>query len=116
MGHINDLAVISKDKALSKALELALEAVLRKYGKLISIKLDTSSRVIDLEILLKGESLPISMSMSDYRTIREGERHFITCGKVSVSREWMKTLAEDVLEGRLFEIPSKYSKLFHLLT
>ncbi len=116
MDHIGNFAVISKDGAVSKVLELALEPFLSRYGKLMSLKLDANNRIIDLEILLKGETLPISVRMTDYRMITDGDRHFVTCGKVSVSREWMKVVAEELLQGKIFEIPSKYSRFFNLLT
>jgi hypothetical protein len=116
VSHIEDFAVISKDRAVSKILALAVAPMIGRYGKLISLRLDTSSRIIDLEILLKGETLPISVRMIDYGMITEGERHFVTCGKVSVSREWMKILAEELLQDKVFELPSKYSKFFNLLT
>ena len=116
MGRMGNFAVISKDRAVSKVLELAVEPMLSRYGKLLSLKLDAGSRTIDIEVLLKGETLPVSIRMTDYRMITEGERHFITCSKVSVSREWMKALAEDLLQDRVFEVPSKYSRFFNLLT
>jgi hypothetical protein len=111
MGLVRDFARHGKDKAISKALEVLGESVISRYGRLMGFKLDSLARSIDLEVLLKGESTPITLTLHDYRFLSEGDKSFVTVGGVSVSREWMKILAEDLLKEKKFEIPAKYARL-----
>ena len=114
MSIIKDLARQGKDRAVSKALKALSEQLLSRYGKLIDIRLDSNDRMVEIEILLKGESTPVSVRLEGYEIIPEGQRHFITCREIHVSREWMKTLADDLLRDRRFEIPSKYARLLDI--
>lgn len=111
MGFIKDLARQGKDKALSKSLELLAESAVSRYGRLISIRLNSLNRTVELEVMLKGESAPLSIKMNEYEIITEEGKHYLTCSDISVSREWMKILAEDLLKGKRLEVPAKYAKL-----
>ncbi|HNY64859.1 MAG TPA: hypothetical protein PKM41_05435 [Deltaproteobacteria bacterium] len=111
MGLVRDLARHGKDRAISKALEVLGESVVSRYGHLKGFRLDSAARTIDLEVLLKGESEPVTVTLHDYRFLTEGDRSYVTVGDVSVSREWMMILAEDLLKDKRFEIPAKYARL-----
>lgn len=115
MGHLKELARQGKDKALSKALEVLGETVISRYGKLIGIRLDSLTRRIEAEVLLRGETAPLSVSIENYEIVSEEGKSFITCNKISVSREWMKILADDLLKEKKLEIPSKYAKLLEII-
>lgn len=115
MGHIRELVRQGKDKAVSKALEVLGESVIAKYGKLIAVRIDSLARRIELEVLLKGETTPLRVSIENYEIISEEGRSFITCSEVSVSREWMKILADDILKEKRIEIPSNYAKLLEAI-
>jgi hypothetical protein len=111
MGIIKDLAQQSRDKAVSKMLTIFGGELLGKYGKIMDIRLDSIERRIEIEVLLKGEPAPVDIRLEDYRIVSEGQRHFISCREILISREWMRILAEDLIRDRTFEIPSKYARL-----
>lgn len=111
MGIMKDLAIHGKDRAISKTLTIFLDQFMIKYGKTIDIRLDSKARRIEIDMLLKGESEPVIIRLEDYEIISEGQRHFITCRGIHVSREWMKTLANDLILDRRFEVPAKYARL-----
>jgi hypothetical protein len=115
MGTIKDLARHGKDKAVSKTLTFFVDQLISKYGKIIDIRLDSNDRRIEIEMLLKGESAPVSIRLENYEIISEGHRHFITCRDIHVSREWMKMLTDDLIRDRRFEIPSKYARLLDII-
>jgi len=115
MGVIRNLARQGKDRAVSKTLTALCDRFLSKYGKLIDIRLDSNDRRITVEVLLKGEPEPVSIRLEDYEIVSEGQRHFITCRGVHVSREWMRALANDLIRDRRFEIPSKYARLLDII-
>ena len=115
MGIMKDLARHGKDKALSRTLEVLLDQLLSKYGRTVGIRLDSNARRIEIEMLLKGETEPVSVLLENYEIVSEGERHFITCRGVHASREWMKILANDLIPDRRFEIPAKYALLLDII-
>ncbi len=115
MGHIRELARQGKDKAVSKALEVLGDTVVGRYGKLIGIRLDSQARSLELDVLLKGESMPLNIRIDSYEIVSEGGKSYLTCHEVCVSREWMKILADDLLKGRKIEIPSKYARLLDII-
>ncbi|HQG30804.1 MAG TPA: hypothetical protein PLA83_02655 [Deltaproteobacteria bacterium] len=115
MGIIKDLARQGKDRAVSKTLTALGDQYLSRYGKIIDIRLDSHDRRIEIEMLLKGEPEPVSVRLEDYGIISEGQRRYITCREIHVSKEWMKALANDLIRDRKFEIPSKYARLLDLI-
>lgn len=115
MGIIKDVATHSKDKAVSKILTVFGDKLMGRYGNVLDIRLDSRDRRIEIDMLLKGESAPVSIRIENYEIVSEGQRHFITCSDIQVSREWMRMLAHDLILGRRFEIPSKYARLLDIL-
>jgi len=115
MGIVKDIVRQGKDRAVSMALELLVERVMGKFGKLLHLDLDSLTRSIELEILLTGEDAPVVLTILEYRFAFEGDTSFVIIGDVTVSREWMKILAEDLLKGKRFEIPLKYARLLDTL-
>ena len=111
MSLIKDLARQGKDKAISKALEVLGRQAVSRYGTLCDITLDSHDRKIDIEVLLKGEPSPIRISINRFDIVFEGEQASVILRDITVSREWMKTLAEDILKDRPFRIPRKYAIL-----
>jgi len=115
MGLVSDLARQGKDKALSKALEVLGESIISPYGRLLGLRLDSLTRSIGVELMLKGEDVPVTLTIEEYRFTTEGDKSYVIISNVSVSREWMKILAENLLKDRKFEIPSKYARLLDAL-
>lgn len=115
MGLIRDLARHGKDKTVSKALEVLGETVVSRYGTLSGLTLDSLTRRIDLELVLKGDDVPVTLTLHEYRFLTEDDKSYVIISRVEVSREWMELLAADLLVGRRFEIPSKYARLLDAL-
>jgi|GEM_PF-490427 hypothetical protein len=111
MSLIKDIARQGKDKVLSRALEVLGRKVVSRYGTLCDITLDSLDRKIEIEVLLEGESIPIRISINRFDIVFEGGEARVIFRDIAVSRAWMKTLAEDILEGRALKIPRKYAKL-----
>lgn len=111
MSLIKDLALHGKDRILSKAILTLGEQFIDRYGRIMNLSLNSRARNIEMEVLLKGEPDPIHIRLLDYEVISEEGRHFITCGDVAVSKEWMALLATDLLKDRRFEIPARYARL-----
>ncbi|HNU74276.1 MAG TPA: hypothetical protein PKM95_05475 [Deltaproteobacteria bacterium] len=115
MSLITDFARQGKDRALSRTLMVLGRKFVSKYGTLCDIKLDSHERKIELQVLLKGEPAPIEVLINRYDIVSEGENSYVIFHDITVSREWMKILAEDHLCGKKFEIPHKYARLLDVI-
>lgn len=115
MSLMADLARHGKDRALSRAIEALGRRHLARYGELSRVRLDSGGRTVVLEVLLRGETEPVCVSINRYEVLSEEQRDFVVVRDISVSREWMKALAEDVLKGRRFEIPHALAKVLEAL-
>lgn len=115
MSFITELARQGKDRAVSKTLEILAGQFIGRYGTLSDLRLDSHERKIDLEVLLKGESSPVRISISRYDIVSEGQKKYIVFRDVTVSREWMRALAEDILKEKRFELPRKFGRFLDML-
>ncbi|MBN2297667.1 MAG: hypothetical protein JXM72_03690, partial [Deltaproteobacteria bacterium] len=93
MGTFTTIARQTKDRAVSRTLETLGQSYARRFGKIMDLKLDSENKEIHLEILLKGESDPVTIHVWRYEIISEGGRHYLVAGDIAVSREWMEALA-----------------------
>jgi hypothetical protein len=115
MGTIKNLTLKGKDLAVSKALKTLGERYVSQFGKIMSLKLDSKKKEIDIELLLKGDSDPIEVHIKGYEIISEGNKRFIRAGDIDISKEWMKVLVQDHIIGRKFRVPDSYSKVLETL-
>ncbi len=115
MSLLKDLAIKGKDLGVSKALVKLAQQYLGPFGEIADLRLDSKNSEIRLQILLRGENVPVEIEVKDYRIIEEGGDHFIAAENIRVSREWMDVLAREHLQGRRFRIPDKYSKILEKL-
>ena len=115
MGRLKNIARQSKDKAISLALEKLGQRYAERFGKVMNLRLDSKSREIRLEILLKGETDPIKIHVKNYEISQSGDRHFILAQDIDVSREWMKALADEYIRAKPFELPAKYMKMLEII-
>jgi hypothetical protein len=67
MGTIKNLTLKGKDLAVSKALKTLGERYVSQFGKIMSLKLDSKKKEIDIELLLKGDSDPIEVHIKGRR-------------------------------------------------
>jgi hypothetical protein len=89
------------------ALPLLNQAVMRKYGEMTKLKLDTAQRSIEAEVELKGETQPIQVRVHEYEILQEGGTAYVVLKDISTSREWLTALARDFAVGRKFEVPER---------
>lgn len=82
------------------------QSVLKPYGTLTKLKLDTAARSIDAEVELNGETEPVRIQVHEYELIEEGDNLYFIIKKVSTSREWLTALARDFAVDKKFEVPA----------
>ena len=102
----------SKDKlAESMAPSFLNNSVLKPYGRIIDLKLDSEAKTLAVTLELKGEREPVKIDVQEYELRQEGERSLLVIKGVSTSREWLTELAERLVVGRPFELPPQASTL-----
>ena len=69
----------AKDTLLSQGAKARLNQLLRKYGTMLDLKLNTTERSLSVSIHLKGEENPIDINVRDYSLVTKDGR---TCGAV----------------------------------
>ncbi len=106
----------AKDWLVEKTAPAVLNTTLvRPYGKLTHLKLDSRARLIEMELELNGEEKPIFLQIHDYELVHAGEELSIVVQKVSCSRPWLQKLAEDLVVGKPFAIPKQARTVVSLL-
>ncbi len=91
------------------------QAVLKPYGTLTGLKLDSTARTIDAHLDLKGETNPVQIQIRGYEVHERGGQTFLTIKDMSTSREWLTTLARDFAVDRPFEVPESVKKFLPML-
>lgn len=106
----------AKDWLVEKAaLVMINQALLKPYGTMTSLKLDTTARSISAEVQLNGELEPWVVQIPEYELIEEEGRAFVVIKSISTSRDWLTRLARDFGVGRRLELPESVRKFLPML-
>ena len=100
-----------KDKALSKGAQMAINSQIEDYGKVQSLRLNSKTKSIDMEIMLNGELELLKVHIAKYELTETAGRSQLRVNGVTTSRAWINKLASARLEGRTFDIPDEYGKM-----
>lgn len=106
----------AKDWLVEKAgMAMLNQAVLKPYGAMTALKLDTTARTIEAELELKGETQPVRLHVREYELRDEGGRMVIVFKDVQTSREWLTTLARDFVMNKPFKVPESVAKFLPMI-
>jgi hypothetical protein len=106
----------AKDWLIEKtAVAMLNQAVLKPYGTLTKLKLDTTARRIEAELELKGETEPVRLDIGEYELVEEDDSAWLVIKEISTSREWLTRLANDFAVGRRFELPASVRSYLPML-
>ena len=100
-----------KDAALSRAFRALVNARIGEYGEMLKLTVDSEHKRIEAEVMLEGESSPITVTVQRYELFEKDGKYFLSVEGIRTSRAWIDTLALSYLEGRRFEIPPTYAKI-----
>ena len=92
------------------------KGLLKKYGKLTKLEINSENKVIKADMELKGEKETVQITLSNYQIIeQEGAYPVIELGTIEVSREWLdaliKTLVQTNVIPRRIEIKNQLHQL-----
>jgi hypothetical protein len=106
----------AKDWLVEKAAVVMInQAVLKPYGTLTALKLDTTARTITAELQLNGETEPVRIEIHEYELIEEEGAAFLVIKSLSTSRSWLTRLASDFGVGRKFKLPDSVRKFIPMI-
>ena len=94
-----------KDQATGPLAGLFFNVLLKPYGTMTNLQIDSKNKTITCELDLKGESTPLKINCLSYRLVEEGEATFFEITRVETSREWINVLCDEYLKQRRFKLP-----------
>lgn len=108
---LRDMAVAARDAGTSFVVERAVAHRLEPYGRMLNLAIDSKTKKIRLEILLKGESEPVAITINEYELTSAGGADFFVIKQASASREWINALLQDFAIDRKLPLPAKYGNI-----
>ncbi len=100
-----------KDKVISLVLKGKLDEIIRDFGEVKALSVNTNEKVIAARIALKGESTPFEVLLRNYRFRRDNGKYFFMFDDLGTSREWVNVVLSKVLKAKQFEVPSQYAEI-----
>ena len=116
MSILNDIGRNMKDMAVSKGVVPWLNKQMADYGKIVSFKLDSFAKRVELEALLNGEKEPVKVWVEKYAVVQKGVDVFVRFERIETSREWLNTLLRGIVlpkyaPANMVQIPAEYAWL-----
>lgn len=96
----------AKNFVTSQAARKYVGNLIKRYGELSELKIDTKQKTVKLVCVLHGESEAIFVYVDEYRVDRREGRCFAQIIECTCSRPWAQHLAEDLVVGREVEVPA----------
>jgi hypothetical protein len=94
-----------KDRAIGPMAGLYFNVLLKQYGIMTNLQIDSKNKTITCELDLKGEPTPLKINCLNYQLVEEGGATFFEITKVDTSREWINVLCDEYLKHRRFKLP-----------
>jgi len=104
-----------KDKVLSKSLATLINFKIKEYGEMLKLNLDSKNKIIDFEIMLKGEKEPLKVFVSNYAINEENGKYYLYAEDIKTSREWINIVIENYLTAQKIELTEKIVKILQIL-
>jgi hypothetical protein len=106
----------AKDWLVEKAgMALLNQAVLKPYGTLTRLKLDTTARTIEADVELNGETQPVNLQVREYELREQDGRATVVLKDVHTSREWLTTLMSNFVVDKEFTLPDSVEKFLPMI-
>ena len=104
---VKDTVYTSKDTTNSKLFKTVLNQVIKSYGTVLAFKIDSRDRSFLIELMMKGETLPIRIEISKYEFVKHEEHTSVIIYDLTANREWMQTVMDMFVLNKEFELPAK---------
>ncbi|MFA6960249.1 MAG: hypothetical protein WC205_05830 [Opitutaceae bacterium] len=95
----------AKDAVASQVARSYVNGLIKRYGEVRELKIDSRSKTVVVVCELKGEAEPVTVHVEAYRIVAEGEERFVEIAACSCSRPWMHNLLQDHVRDRRLKLP-----------
>jgi hypothetical protein len=95
----------AKDALSSQAARQYVNGLIKRYGEVLELKINSKAKSVDIVCALTGEREPVALRIENYRIESDGPKRFVQIGDCTCSRPWLQNLLEDQARGRRFELP-----------
>jgi hypothetical protein len=86
-----------------------------RYGHMTELTIDPDQKIITATLQLKGEKDPLFLRLTHYDLQTVNDATTLTVGEVYLSREWMQTLATDLLQNKPLPVPAQAAKWLKMI-
>jgi hypothetical protein len=97
----------------SQGVRLYINHQYARYGTMTELKIDDQQKSIDATLQLRGEKEPIHLHIANYTL--NADANTLTIAGIHVSREWMNTLANEMLKDKPFPLPPAAAKWLKMI-
>ncbi len=104
---VKETVYTSKDATNSKLFKTVLNQLIKSYGTVLAFKIDSKDRSFLIELMMKGEKLPILIDITNYEFIKHEDHTSVIMYEMKTNREWMQTLMDMFIINKEFELPAK---------
>jgi len=104
---VKDTVYTSKDTTNSKVFKTVINQLIKSYGTVLAFKIDSKDRSFLIEMMMKGEKLPIKIDIKRYEFIKYDNYTAVVMYELETNREWMQTLMDMFILNKEFELPTK---------
>jgi hypothetical protein len=81
---------------------------------MINLSVDSKDKSINIELMLKGETEKLIVTVSKYQITEIDGKTFINIDSLSTNREWLNIVIETYLKDKRVEIPEKFVPLLEI--
>ncbi len=96
----------AKDALTSQTARAYANNLIRRYGEVQELRIDSRAKSVELVLTLLGESEPLRVRIDRYRVEKIEGKTYVTLLEGTCSRPWLQHLFEDHSRGRPHEVPS----------
>lgn len=96
----------AKDALASQAARAYVNGLIKRYGQVRELRIDSRAKTVHVVCGLIGEAEPVTMNVEAYRIVADGETTFVEITACSCSRGWLQNLLEDQVCGRRLKLPA----------
>jgi hypothetical protein len=109
LDSINKAFTSLKDLALESSAKAWINREIGTFGAVTKLEINTSTKTIQVELVLRGEPSPIVINAGSYELSQRDGDTCIALRAVTSSRDWVTGALNQYVVGRGFKIPSVVS-------
>jgi hypothetical protein len=81
---------------------------------MLSLKVDSETKSIKIEMMLKGETKSLEVEIKKYQIIKDMDKVFIEIEELETNREWLNIVIDTYLHNKKIEVPQKFVPLLDI--